>query len=92
MRFEPSCFACVLGIDSVSLKVVVPQVEVHRVARRRDLSPQLVGRETDRVNVLTLLTLKMRVAVGKEIDTVISNDDAYLAAEPKWVPRERGIA
>ena len=30
--------------------------------------------------MLTLLTLKMRVAVGKEIDTVISDDDAGLAA------------
>ena len=73
-------------------KVVVPQVEVHRVAWRRDLSPQLRGREADRVNVLTLLTLKMRVAVGKEIDTVISDDDASLAADVARQPRvARGI-
>ena len=30
--------------------------------------------------MLTLLTLKMRVAVGKKIDAVISDDDAGLAA------------
>jgi len=33
-----------------------------------------------RIDVLMFLTLSMRVAVGKEIDAVIPDDDAGLAA------------
>lgn len=47
---------------------------------RRVVSPQIHGRETDRIDVLMFLTLGMRVAVGKEIDAVIPDDGAGLAA------------
>ena len=34
--------------------------------------------------MLAFLTLKMGVAIGKEIDTVIPDDDASLAARVPW--------
>jgi len=34
--------------------------------------------------VLAFLSLKVGIGIGKEIDTVISNDDAGLAARVPW--------
>ena len=55
-----------LGSGSGSLEVVVPQIEVHRVARRRLLAPQLARREAHRVDVLRFLAVEVRVGVGEE--------------------------
>ena len=41
---------------SGSLEIVVPHVEVHRVARRRALAPQLARGESDGIDVLAFLT------------------------------------
>src|SRR5262245_29367608 len=61
---------------------------MHRVSRRCVFTPQLLCGETYGVDVLAFLAQKMGVAVGKDVDAVISDDDADLAA---CVPRQTRV-
>ena len=77
------------GLRSGSLKVVVPHVDVNRIARRGEWSPQLAGGEAHRVHVLTFFTLRVRVRVREDVHAVVASDDPDLASR---VARQTRVA
>src|SRR5579862_9887768 len=60
---------------------------MNRVARGSAVAPQFARGETNRVHVLTLLALEVRVGVRENVNAVIARDDALLASSITWEPR-----
>src|SRR5688572_13668956 len=67
-------------VMSGPIEVVIPQVDVHELARGRRRPPQLLRAELHAVDVLGLLALLQRVGVGKDEDAVVAVDDPAAAA------------
>src|SRR5882762_5645217 len=65
---------------SGGVEMVIPEIEVHAVARRSGGPPQLARREAHAVAMLGLLVARHRVRVREDEDAVIALDDAALAA------------
>src|SRR5580704_6868078 len=62
------------------LEIAIPHVKVNRIARRGFSAPQLPGRKTDRIQVLRMLALKLRVGIREHENAAIANDSAFLTA------------
>src|SRR5215471_9952434 len=71
------------------LKIRIPQIQMHRVARRGFLAPQLLCSESNGIKVLRLLAQKMRVGVWKHEDAVMADNRSLVAS---YVAREPGVA
>ena len=65
---------------SGTFKVVVPQVDVDRIAGRSLIAPKLTCRELHRVHMLSFLTQPMSVGIGENIDSVIAVDLTHFAS------------
>jgi hypothetical protein len=63
-------------LDSGALKVVVPHVEIHGIAPRGLLPPQLARGEPHRVQVLRLLAEGIGVGVRVDVDAMVQLDRA----------------
>jgi hypothetical protein len=66
------------------LKVVIPHIEMNRIARRSSLSPQLAGSETYGIKMLSFFALILRIRVRERVDAVVKND---LADFPPCISR-----
>src|SRR5262245_22713398 len=77
-------------VESGLVKVVVPHVEMHRVAGRRLLAPELARGEADRVQVLRLLAGELRIRIGEYEYAVVAHDHADLAPRVARQPRVAG--
>src|ERR1700686_5107380 len=73
-----------------ALQVVLPHVDVYRVARRCLGAPQLACGEAYRVHVLQLLAKPVDVGVRKHEHAVVAHDRAVLAARVARQPRMGG--
>jgi hypothetical protein len=70
------------------IKVVIPHIEVNRIARRGLLAPQLACTETHGVYVLGILTTEMGVRVWQDKNAMVAFDRAEL---PAGVTRQSGV-
>src|SRR5579872_4000893 len=64
----------------VRLEIILPQIDAQGVAARRVLAPQLTRGEADGVDMLRAVAAAMRVAVGENIRSPVTFDDASLPA------------
>ena len=65
---------------SSRLEVVVPQVHVDEIVRRRLFAPELTRSKPYRVEMLRFFAQQVCVRVGKQKDTAIEDDDTPLCA------------
>lgn len=64
--------------------MIVPQIDVDRVARRGSRSPELGRGKADTVEVLGLLAQTHGVGIGKDEHAVIPADDSSPASCVAW--------
>src|SRR5215472_15137236 len=83
------CAAARSTASSRRFKVVVPEIEVHRIAIRRPAPPELTCREANRVEVLRLVAEALRLAVIEDEHAVVALDRAEPAARVAWQARVR---
>src|SRR6266581_7896947 len=74
---------------SGGIEVVIPEIDVHAVARGGAGPPQLARGEAHAVAVLGLLVARHGVGVGEDEDAVVAVDNAALAAR---VARQARVA
>ena len=60
------------------LKVVVPHIQMNEIADLCLRAPEFASRESNRVNMLPLLALEMRVGIGERVDAMIALNDRPL--------------
>src|SRR5262245_29883363 len=72
------------------LEILVPEVEINGIARGCGLAPQFPSGEPDGGKMLRLVSLIVRLRLGKEIDGTVAGDRAVLPARVARQPRVAG--
>lgn len=55
-------------------KIVIPQIEVDEIVRRRLLAPKIASGEPDGIYVLAFGTAAIRTGIGEIVDAVVAID------------------